>query len=121
MPVSQKSRKREESADLRLIGDFTRRLYATGGAYSTPGVLPRPRPRSRRAATRYPSANVQSRRPSDLLPLASEETSQQASAANPTANYLVEYQVIARIPKLEVAAGVYDDDGWLLNLNGDVE
>jgi hypothetical protein len=33
--------------------------------------------------------------------------------------YLIEYQIIARIPNLEVAAGVYDDDGSLLN--GDVE
>jgi VWFA-related protein len=33
--------------------------------------------------------------------------------------YLVEYQIIARLPHLEVAAGVYDDDGRLLN--GDVE
>jgi VWFA-related protein len=33
--------------------------------------------------------------------------------------YLVEYQVIARLPHLEVAAGVYDNDGRLLN--GDVE
>jgi VWFA-related protein len=34
-------------------------------------------------------------------------------------SYLIEYQIIARIPNLEVAAGVYDDDGSLLN--GDVE
>lgn len=33
--------------------------------------------------------------------------------------YLVEYQVIARVPNLEVAAGAYDDEGRLLN--GDVE
>jgi VWFA-related protein len=33
--------------------------------------------------------------------------------------YMVEYQIIARIPNLEVAAGVYDDEGRLLN--GDVE
>jgi VWFA-related protein len=33
--------------------------------------------------------------------------------------YLVEYQIIARIPNLEVAAGAYDTDGVLLN--GDVE
>ncbi len=33
--------------------------------------------------------------------------------------YLVDYQIIARLPHLEVAAGVYDDDGLLLN--GDVE
>lgn len=33
--------------------------------------------------------------------------------------YLIEYQVIGRVPNLEVAAGVYDDDGRLLN--GDVE
>jgi VWFA-related protein len=33
--------------------------------------------------------------------------------------YLVEYQIIARIPNLEVAAGVFDDEGRLLN--GDVE
>jgi hypothetical protein len=33
--------------------------------------------------------------------------------------YLIEYQVIARVPNLEVAAGVYDDEGRLLN--GDVE
>ncbi|MGO9085163.1 MAG: VWA domain-containing protein [Terriglobales bacterium] len=33
--------------------------------------------------------------------------------------YLIEYQVIARVPNLEVAAGVYDDEDRLLN--GDVE
>ena len=33
--------------------------------------------------------------------------------------YLIEYQVIARVPNLEVAAGVYDDESRLLN--GDVE
>jgi hypothetical protein len=32
---------------------------------------------------------------------------------------LIEYQIIARIPNFEVAAGVYDDDGSLLN--GDVK
>lgn len=31
--------------------------------------------------------------------------------------YLIEYQIIARTPQLEVAAGVYDDDGRLLNGN----
>ena len=34
-------------------------------------------------------------------------------------SYLIEYQIIARIPNLEVAAGAYDEDGVLLN--GDVE
>jgi hypothetical protein len=33
--------------------------------------------------------------------------------------YVVDYQIIARLPHLEVAAGVYDDDDRLLN--GDVE
>jgi len=33
--------------------------------------------------------------------------------------YLIDYQIIARLPHLEVAAGVYDDEGLLLN--GDVE
>jgi hypothetical protein len=33
--------------------------------------------------------------------------------------YQVDYQVIARVPNLEVAAGAYDDEGRLLN--GDVE
>jgi hypothetical protein len=33
--------------------------------------------------------------------------------------YLIEYQIIARLPRLEVAAGAHDDDGRLLN--GDVE
>jgi len=33
--------------------------------------------------------------------------------------YLVDYQIIARIPNLEVAAGVFDDEGRLLD--GDVE
>ena len=119
IPVSRKSRKQEEAADLRPLGDSL-------AAYMQLGA-----PIARQV---YFRAHVQAlgrpqvASPSQMANLVDQPTyfraRQRKHPAKPLSpirlqTYLIEYQIIARLPHLEVAAGAYDDDGRLLN--GDVE
>ncbi len=119
LPARYQSRKKEETANLRPIGDSLA-AYMQHGAPMAREVYFRAHVQaldSPHVATAAQMANLveqptyfrerQKKHPSKPLRPIQLQT------------YLVEYQIIARIPKLEVAAGLYDDDSQLLN--GDVE
>ena len=68
LPARYQSRKPDDIANLRPIGDSLAGLYAAWGANCAPGVFPRSRPGIKPAATCHAGANGQSRGPTDLLP-----------------------------------------------------
>jgi VWFA-related protein len=119
MPQRAKARKPEETANLRPVGDSLS-AYMQHGAPVARQVYFRVHVRALSApqlATPAQMANLidqqtyfrvrQKEHPTKPLPPIKLQP------------YLIEYQVIARVPNLEVAAGAYDGDGRLLN--GDVE
>jgi len=119
LPARYQSRKQEETANLRPIGDSLA-AYMQHGAPTARQVYFRAHVQALsplQLATPAQMANLvdqptyfrerQRKHPNKPLPPIEVQT------------YLVEYQVIARVPNLEVAAGAYDDEGRLLN--GDVE
>jgi len=119
LPARYQSRKKEETANLRPIGDSLA-AYMQHGAPIAREVYFRAHVQaldSPHVATAAQMANLvdqptyfrerQKKHPSKPLRPVQLRT------------YLIQYQIIARIPKLELAAGLYDDDGRLLN--GDVE
>ena len=119
LPSQPKARERDESVNLRPIDDSLA-AYMQHGAPTARDVYFRAHARavdSPHLATAEQMANLvdqptyfhlrQKKHPNKPLSPVTLQT------------YLIEYQIIARIPNLEVAAGVYDDDGSLLN--GDVE
>ena len=121
MPLyrARKKDKDEDEANLRPIGDSLA-AYMQHGAPIARQVYFRAHVKA--LDTPHPATAVQmanlvnqptyfhlrhKKRPNKPLPPVTLQT------------YLIEYQIIARIPNLEVAAGLYDDEGRLLN--GDVE
>ncbi len=119
LPARYQSRKQEETANLRPVGDSL-------SAYMQHGA-----PIARQV---YFKAHVHAlspphlATPAQMANLVDQPTYfRERQRKHPTKPlspikvqpYLIEYQVIARVPNLEVAAGVYDDEGRLLN--GDVE
>ena len=119
LPARYQSRKQDDTANLRPIGDSL-------AAYMQQGA-----PTARQV---YFRAHVQAlsplqlATPAQMANLVDQPTyfreRQKKHPNKPLApvqvqTYLVEYQVIARVPNLEVAAGAYDEEGRLLN--GDVE
>jgi len=119
MPVSKKSRKQEDTANLRPIGDSLS-AYMQFGAPIARQVYFR--------AHVHALSRPQLASPAQMANLVDQPTyfrvRQRKHPNKPLTpirlqTYLVEYQIIAKIPNLEVAAGVYDEDARLLN--GDVE
>jgi|CZKR01.1.fsa_nt_gi VWFA-related protein len=119
LPSRYQSRKQEETANLRPIGDSLA-AYMQHGAPTARQVYFRAHVQALsplQLATPAQMANLvdqptyfrerQRKHPNKPLPPVEVQT------------YQVDYQVIARVPNLEVAAGAYDDEGRLLN--GDVE
>jgi len=119
MPVRAKARKQEETANFRPVGD------------SLSAYMQRGAPIARQVYFRahvHALSPPQLASPAQMANLVDQPTyfheRQKKHPKKPLAPvklqpYLIEYQVIARVPNLEVAAGVYDDEGRLLN--GDVE
>lgn len=117
MPVRAKPRKQEETTNLRPIGD------------SLSAYMQRGAPIARQVYFRahvHALGPPQLATPAQMANLVDQPTYfRERQKKHPTKPlspikmqlYLIEYQVIARVPNLEVAAGAYDDEGRLLNGN----
>jgi VWFA-related protein len=121
MPTRSKPGKNrdEDAANLRPIGDSLS-AYMQHGAPSAREVYFRAhvlRLAPPHLATAEQMANLVDQ--PTYFHLRQKQHRQKPLAPIKLETYMVEYQIIARIPTLEVAAGVYDDEGRLLN--GDVE
>ena len=119
MPVGYKARRDEDKASLRPIGDSLS-AFMQHGAPSARQVYFRASVHALappHLASAEQMANLVDQ-PS-YFQVRQRKHPQKPIAPIKLQTYLVEYQIIARIPNLEVAAGVYDDEGRLLN--GDVE
>jgi len=119
LPSIYKPRKGEETLNLRPIGDSLA-AYMQHGAPSARDVYFQAHVRtldSPHIATADEMANLVDK--PTYFHLRQKKHPNKALKPITLQSYLIEYQIIARIPNLEVAAGVYDDDGSLLN--GDVE
>jgi|SRR5450631_133077 len=119
LPARYQSRKQDDTANLRPIGDSLA-AYMQHGAPTARQVYFR--------AHVQALSPLQLATPAQMANLVDQPTyfreRQKKHPNKPLApvqvqTYLVEYQVIARVPNLEVAAGAYDEEGRLLN--GDVE
>ena len=119
MPVRYQPRKDEDTASLRPIGDSLS-AFMQHGAPTARQVYFRAH-----VHTLAPPHLASAEQMANLVDQPSYfQVRQRKHPQKPIApiklqTYMVEYQIIARIPNLEVAAGVYDDEGRLLN--GDVE
>lgn len=119
MPARRKRRKDEDDMNLRPIGDSLA-AYMQHGAPVARDVYFRAHVRTltpMHLATAEQMANLVDQ--PTYFHLRQRRHPQKPLAPIKLQTYLVEYQIIARIPSFEVAAGVFDDEGRLLN--GDVE
>jgi hypothetical protein len=119
MPVRAKARKQEDAANLRPIGDSLSAFMQRGAPIARQVYF-----RAHVHALSPPQLAI----PAQMANLIDQPTyfrvRQKKHPTKPLPPiklqpYLIEYQVIGRVPNLEVAAGAYDDEGRLLN--GDVE
>jgi len=120
MPTHSRPRKNDEDiANLRPVGDSLS-AYMQHGAPTAREVYFRAHVRTLtplHVATAEQMANLVDQ--PTYFRLRQKQHPQKPLAPIKLETYMVEYQIIARIPNLEVAAGVYDNEGRLLN--GDVE
>ena len=119
MPARKGHKNDEDSANLRPVGDSLS-AYMQHGAPTARQVYFRAHVRTLappRLATAEQMANLVDQ--PTYFRLRQKKHPQKPLAPVSLQSYMVEYQIIARIPNLEVAAGVFDDEGRLLN--GDVE
>jgi VWFA-related protein len=120
MPTHSRPRKNEEdTANLRPVGDSLS-AYMQHGAPSAREVYFRAHVRTLtppHVATAEQMANLVDQ--PTYFRVRQKQHPQKPLAPIKLETYMVDYQIIARIPNLEVAAGVYDNEGRLLN--GDVE
>jgi len=119
LPARYEDRKADESAKLRPIGDSLS-AYMQHGAPTAREVYFRAHVRasdSPHLATADQMENLVDQ--PTYFQWRHKKHPKKPLAPIKLQSYQIDYQIIARIPNLEVAAGVYDNEGRLLN--GDVE
>lgn len=119
MPERRRRKNDEDTANLRPVGDSLS-AYMQHGAPTARDVYFRAHVRTltpAHLATAEQMANLVDQ--PTFFRLRQKKRPQKPLAPIKLQTYMVDYQIIARIPNLEVAAGVFDNEGRLLN--GDVE